>query len=84
LSTDSQITIIIAMNLKAREQIKSILAQEGLMMKDIAVELEKELNKRYTLDNLSKKLRNGTISYNQVALIADILDYKIKFEKSSL
>ena len=81
MSTDSQIIIIIAMNLKAREQIKSILAQEGLMMKDLALGLEKELNKRYTLDNLSKKLRNGTISYNQVALIADILDYKIKFEK---
>ena len=69
------------MNLKAREQIKSILAQEGLMMKDLAVELEKELKKRYTLDNLSKKLRNGTIPYNQVVLIADILGYKIKFEK---
>lgn len=69
------------MNLKAREQIKSILAQEGLMMKDLAVELEKVLNKQYTLNNLSKKLRNGSIPYNQVVLIADILGYKIKFEK---
>ena len=81
MSTVGRISIIINMNLKAREQIKSILAQEGLMMKDLAVELEKALNKQYTLNNLSKKLRNGTIPYNQVALIADILGYKIKFEK---
>ncbi|MDD3594606.1 MAG: hypothetical protein PHX18_08270 [Candidatus Gastranaerophilales bacterium] len=69
------------MNLKAREQIKSLLAQEDLMMKELAIELGKALNKSYTLDNLSKKLRNGSIPYNQVALIADILGYKIKFEK---
>lgn len=69
------------MNLKAREQIKSLLAQEDLMMKELAVKLEEKLNKHYTLDNLSKKLRNGTIPYNQVALIADILGYKINFEK---
>ena len=53
-------------------------------MKELAVKLEQKLNKPYTLDNLSKKLRNGTIPYNQVALIADILDYKIKFEKEVL
>lgn len=81
MSTVNQISIIISMNLKAREQIKSILAQEGLMMKDLAAKLEGELNKQYTLNNLSKKLRGGTIPYNQVVLIADILGYKIKFEK---
>ncbi len=69
------------MNLQAREQIKSILAKENMMMKELASELGQVLNKNYTLDNLSKKLKNGTISYNQVALIADILGYKIKFEK---
>ncbi len=83
MSIDSQITIIIDMNLKAREQIKSLLAQENLMMKELAVKLGEELDKQYTLDNLSKKLRNGTISYNQVALIADILGYKIKFDKNN-
>jgi hypothetical protein len=69
------------MNLQAREQIKSILAKENIMMKELATELGKVLNKHYTLDNLSKKLKNGTIAYNQVVLIADILGYKIKFEK---
>ena len=71
------------MNLLAREQIKAILAQENMMMKDLASELGKRLNKNYSLDNLSQKLRKGTISYNEIVLIAEILGYEIGFSKKS-
>ena len=69
------------MELFAREQIKVLLAQEVITMKELANALGKELNKKYTPDNLSQKLRKGTIPYNEMVIIAKILGYKIKFEK---
>lgn len=49
------------MNMKAREQIKSLLAAKN------------------SSNNLSNKLIRGSITYNEVLLIADILGYKITF-----
>ncbi len=69
------------MELLAREQVKVLLAQEVITMKDLASVLSKELGKKYTPDNLSQKLRKGTIPYNEMLVIAKILGYKIKFEK---
>lgn len=69
------------MELFAREQIKVLLAQEIMTLKELAPALGKELGKKYSADNLSHKLRNGTIPYNEMVIIARILGYKIKFEK---
>lgn len=69
------------MELFAREQVKVLLAQEVITLKDLATALGKELGKKYTPDNLSHKLREGTIPYNQMVIIAKILGYKIRFEK---
>ena len=69
------------MELFAREQVKVLLAQEVITLKDLANALSKELGKKYTPDNLSQKLRKGTIPYNEMVVIAKILGYKIKFEK---
>lgn len=52
------------MELLAREQIKVLLAQEGITLKDLANSLSKELDKKYSPDNLSQKLRKGSIPYN--------------------
>lgn len=69
------------MELFAREQIKVLLAQEIITLKELAIALGKELGKKYTADNLSQKLRTGTIRYNEIVIIAKILGYKLKFEK---
>ena len=69
------------MELFAREQVKVLLAQEFITLKDLAKALGKELGKKYTSDNLSHKLRSGSLPYNEVVIIARILGYKIKFEK---
>ena len=69
------------MELLAREQVKVLLAQEVITLKDLANALGRELGKKYTADNLSQKLRKGTIPYNEMIIIAKILGYKIKFEK---
>ena len=55
----------------------------------LSEEMSKKLNRKYSLASLSQKLRNGTIPYSEVKLIAKILGYEIKFcdikrDKSSL
>ena len=64
-----------------KEQVKALLAQEGVKMKDLIVELEKVTGRSYTLQAFSQRLRRGSISYNEVLYIAQILGYKINFEK---
>ena len=67
------------MSIKAREQIKSLLAMKNIKMTELCKLLSERLNKSYSLTNLSNKLARGTITYNEVVLIAEILKYDIKF-----
>lgn len=69
------------MELFAKEQIKVLLSKENILIKDIAVELGKMLQKEYSPSNLSHKIRKGTIRYDEVILIARILGYEIDFKK---
>ena len=69
------------MRLKAKEQIKVLLSQEGIKQKDLADTLTQKTGKKYTQGSLSQKIGRGTISYNEVMLIADILGYDINIEK---
>lgn len=79
MSTFSRISIIIDMNMKAREQIKSLLAAKNIKMKELCLRLTEKMGKNYSSNNLSNKLIRGSITYNEVLLIADILGYKITF-----
>ncbi len=67
------------MSMKVREQIKSLLASKNVSMKDLCIMLSKEYGKEYSLSNFSGKLKRGSITYNEVLLIAEILGYKITF-----
>ena len=68
------------MSIKVREQIKSLLAERNYKMKDLAVMLSTASGKHYSLANLSSKLKRGTITYNEVVLICEILNYDIDFK----
>ncbi|MBQ3819073.1 LLM class flavin-dependent oxidoreductase [bacterium] len=59
-------------------EVKEILYQKGLSLKFISEELGKKLNKQYSLANLSNKLRNETITYREMKLIADIIGCKLE------
>ncbi len=61
--------------------IKYLLAQEGTTMTKIAERMRTEKNVHLSMNNLSRKLRSDTIKYAEVADIADLLGYDIKFEK---
>lgn len=70
-----------SMKLLVKEQIKTLLAQEGLMQKDLAEMISEHTGKKCTPDSLSQKLRRGTLTYNETLMIAELLGYKIKFVK---
>lgn len=69
------------MQMLVREQVKTLLAQEGIKMKDLAIKMEEISGRTYSLQNLSHRLRRGTLTYNEMLLIADILGYEISFQK---
>jgi len=71
------------MKMPVREQIKTLLAQENLKMKELAVKMQEKTGKNYSLQNLSHRLKRGSVTYNEVLLISEILGYDIKFEKQS-
>lgn len=68
------------MILSAKEVVKLLLTREVLTQKKLAELLSERSGKKYSPDVFSRKLTNGTITYNEVALIADILGYEIKIE----
>ena len=59
--------------------LKKILLDVNVSLTELAEELGKRLNKKYTMQNLSNKLRNETITHREMLLIADILGYELKF-----
>ena len=70
------------MKMLVREQIKTLLAQENIKMKELAVKMQEVTGKNYSLQSLSHRLKRGSVTYNEVLDIADILGYNIKFEKA--
>lgn len=69
------------MKLFVKEQVKTLLAQEGIKLKELANMIEIETGKKCSANSLSQKLSRETLTYNEVVIIADLLDYKIKYEK---
>ncbi len=60
-------------------EIKNLTNDRDMTLKQLAQKIGEAQNKNYSLASLSQKLRNETISYKEVKLIAQILGYKIKF-----
>ncbi len=68
------------MILRAKEQIKSLLAQKNITIKRLAEMLTEYTGQKWRADSLSHKLRRGTITYNDVMLIAELLEYQVLFQ----
>ena len=58
-------------------EIKSLAAEKGVTLTYIAEQLSVILNKNYTVNNLSRKLRLSRIRYSEIKLILGILGKKI-------
>ncbi len=71
------------MKLQIKEQIKTLLAQEGIKLKELAEMISTKTGNTCSANSLSQKLRRGTLSYNEALLIAEILGYRIDFVKEN-
>ena len=64
-----------------KDEIKILLANEGLTLTDLAMILSRTSGKKYTVKTLSQKLCRNTLRYNEFKLITDTLGYKIEVIK---
>ena len=59
--------------------LKKILLDVNVSLTELTSALGKRLNKPYSMQNLSNKLRKETITHREMLIIADILGYELKF-----
>ena len=62
-------------------EIKKITIDNTVTLTYLAKEISKKKGKPYSVQNLSAKLKKGTVNLNELSIIMEILGYKIKFEK---
>lgn len=67
------------MKLQVKEQIKTLLSQKGKKQKDLVAKLTELTGEKYTTNSFSHRMKRGSITYNEVLIIAEILGYEIKF-----
>ncbi len=66
------------MNIK--EEIKVIIARRGTTLKKVCEELSNRTGKYYSYNNISNKLKRGTIKFNEVQEIFSILKYELNYK----
>ncbi|MGY0372501.1 LLM class flavin-dependent oxidoreductase [Clostridium sp. JNZ J1-5] len=64
-----------------KEDIKSYIIKSGWTLTQVQEELNKINNTNFSVQNLSKKLNNETIRYDELLQIAEIIGYKIEWIK---
>ncbi len=60
-------------------EIKNLVADRDITLTKLADMMGQKLGRNYSLASLSQKLRNETISYKEILLIAELLNYKVLF-----
>ncbi|MBO6087680.1 hypothetical protein J6P92_04955 [bacterium] len=63
------------------KEIKKLTVERGLTLTYLAECISKEKGKHYSVQNLSSKLKKGTVNYNELVIILNKLNYKIKLEE---
>jgi hypothetical protein len=64
-----------------RDEIKILLLKNHLTMTELAVKMSKFLKRRITQSNLSQKLGNESLRYDELVAILDILGYDFEYKK---
>jgi hypothetical protein len=67
-----------------RKEIKILLLENDLNLTELAKKIAEAKGCHYSVQNLSNKLKKGSITFNELQLIADILNYEIKLEKRTV
>ena len=65
---------------KVKEQVKMLLIERNIKMKDLVKKLANKYGTSSSESNFSGKLSRGSLTYNEMLEICDILDYDIVFK----
>lgn len=68
-----------------RNEVKSKLAESGYSLTYVVEQMNKSRDEEHktTTQNISNKLTRGTIKYSEIREIADIIGYKIKWNREA-
>lgn len=64
-----------------KEDIKSYIVKSGWTISKVQDELNKKNGTSFGMQNLSKKINNETLRYNEILQIADIIGYTIEWHQ---
>lgn len=67
--------------MSSKEDIKIILAKEGITLTELAEKLSARTDKTYTVAGLSRKLAIDSLKYSEFKSIAEVLGYKTELVK---
>lgn len=62
------------------KEIKKLTVEKGVTLTHLAKCISDKKNKHYSVQNLSAKLKKGTINCTELMIILDELGYSIKIE----
>lgn len=62
-----------------KETVKILLAKTDVTLTEVVRRLNDKYGRSDTVQNLSKKVNNGTLRYNEAEEIADVLGYSIEW-----
>lgn len=65
----------------SKEEVKVLIAKEGITVKKLAELLAKQTDRHYTQMSLQHKISNSSLRYDEMEEIAEILGYKITIER---
>lgn len=66
------------------KEIKKLTVEHGLTLTYLAKCIAKQKGKNYSVQNLSSKLKKGTINYNELVIILNELECSLKIENRPL
>lgn len=67
----------------AQEDIKILLLKNHMTLKKLAEKMGEITGKKMLPSSLSQKLSKGTLRYNELKIICNILDYTIEYKKNN-
>ncbi|NFS52246.1 LLM class flavin-dependent oxidoreductase [Clostridium botulinum] len=68
--------------MELKDGIKAYIVSSGWSITELNKELNKLNNYEYTVQNLSSKIRKGSLKYSEVLQIAEIIGYEIQWNRT--
>ncbi len=63
------------------EDLKTLLLKEKMTITELAGLASEKSGKSYTVFGISQKLARSSMKYDELKFLAEVLGYRIKFEK---